>query len=65
MVMSGLILASSFASAALVIPIARLLVANGSSIVPLFDRMGVRSNEDAIVFIPQGSDTFAIRRTDV
>jgi len=56
--MSGLILASSFASAVLVNPIARLLVANDSSIVSLFDRMNVRSNEDTIVFISQGSDTF-------
>jgi hypothetical protein len=60
-VMSGLILASSFASAALVIPIARLLATNGCSIVSLFDRINVRSNEHTIVFISQGSDTFADR----
>jgi len=53
-VMSGLILASSFASAALVIPIARLLVANDSSIVSLFDQMSVRSNEDTIVLYRKG-----------
>jgi hypothetical protein len=64
-VISGLILASSFASAALGIPIASLLATNGSSIVLLFDRINVRSNEDPIVFIPHGSDTFENGRTDV
>jgi len=64
-VMSGLILASSFASAALVIPIARLLVTNGSSIVSLFDRINVRSNEHTIVLYRRGPTLLKIGRTDV
>src|SRR5580658_10333167 len=61
----GLTLASSFASAALVMLIGCLLLANDSSIVPLFYRCNVRSNEGTTDVIPQGSDTFDIRRTDV
>ena len=63
--MSGLILASSFASAALVIPIARLLFTNGCSIVSLFDRINVRSNEHTIVLYRRGPTLLQIGRTDV
>src|ERR1700689_117083 len=46
-------------------PSACLLLANDCSIVSLFYREYVRSNVLTIELIPQGSDTFDIRRTDV
>jgi hypothetical protein len=38
---------------------------NGSSIERSFYRKNVRSNEGTTKLIPQGSDTFDFRRTDV
>lgn len=51
----GLILASSFASAGLVMYICCLPLANDSSIVRLFYRINVRSNETTTVFYTGGT----------